>query len=63
MIVGEGMKNHIGVMRDIATPVAAQGISLRMVNQGSSEISIMIGTTTEDADRAVKAIYDYFFKR
>ena len=63
MIVGEGIKNHIGVMRDIATPVAAQGISLRMVNQGSSEISIMIGTTTEDADRAVKAIYDYFFKR
>lgn len=63
MLVGEGMRDRIGVIRDIATPVAREGISLRMVNQGASEISIMLGTAAKDADRAVAAIYDYFFKQ
>ena len=63
MLVGEGMRDRIGVMRDIATPVSREGISLRMVNQGASEISIMLGTAAKDADRAVAAIYDYFFKQ
>ena len=63
MLVGEGMRARIGVMRDIATPVSREGISLRMVNQGASEISIMLGTAAKDADRAVAAIYDYFFKQ
>lgn len=32
-----------------------------MINQGASQISIMIGTRAKDADKTVKAIYDRFF--
>jgi aspartate kinase len=32
-----------------------------MINQGSSEVSIMFGVSEEDVDRAVIAIYDEFF--
>ena len=63
MVVGEGMANRVGVMRDIVVPVAENNISLSMVNQGSSEISIMIGTHRKDAINAVRAIYDYFFNQ
>ncbi|MGO3624632.1 MAG: ACT domain-containing protein, partial [Leuconostoc falkenbergense] len=37
-------------------------ISLQMVNQGASEISIMLGIQPDLSDRAVKAIYENIFK-
>ncbi|WP_294977245.1 aspartate kinase [uncultured Leuconostoc sp.] len=62
MIVGEGMRNRIGALTEIVTPLKEHGISLQMVNQGASEISIMLGIQPDLADRAVKAIYDNIFK-
>ncbi|WP_283582754.1 aspartate kinase [Limosilactobacillus difficilis] len=61
MVVGEGMNHTVGAMSRIANAVAKQHMSMTMVNQGASQISIMIGTKTEDADDAVRAIYDEFF--
>lgn len=61
MVVGEGMKKTPGVSRQILDSLANQGITPRMINQGASQISIMIGTKKEKADKAVKIIYQDFF--
>ena len=61
MVVGEGMRNRIGVINDILAPLAEDGIPVPIINQGASRISIMIGTYDRDADKAVRAIYHRFF--
>ena len=61
MVVVEGMKKTPGVSRQILDSLASQGITPRMINQGASQISIMIGTKKEKADKAVKIIYQDFF--
>jgi aspartate kinase len=50
-------------MERIANAVANDGLSLTMVNQGASQISIMIGTRRADADQAVQSIYREFFDK
>ncbi len=62
MVVGEGLVNRVGAMADIVDPIRDAGISLTMVNQGSSEISIMLGVRPEDEQKAVKAIYNDHFE-
>lgn len=61
VVVGEGMQNRIGVAADILDQLAAQNISVPMINQGASRISIMIGTYKKDADNAIRSIYKHFF--
>ncbi|GAA3637838.1 aspartate kinase [Lactobacillus hamsteri] len=61
MVVGEGMKYHAGVSAQILSSLNQQGISPQMINQGASQISIMIGTKKEEADQTVKTIYKQFF--
>lgn len=61
MVVGEGMRNRIGVINDILQPLADHHIAVPMINQGASRIAIMIGTYDKDADNAVRAIYHRFF--
>lgn len=62
MIVGEGFRQKIGVLKKIIDPLAHAHIGLHMINQGASRISIMIGTKQSDADKAVRAIYHSFFE-
>ncbi|RHW47283.1 aspartate kinase [Bombilactobacillus bombi] len=61
MIVGEGMRNKIGVMKLITSSLAKKNIGLHMINQGASRISIMLGTKQADAPIAVSEIYHQFF--
>lgn len=61
MIVGEGMKKTHGVSRKILDSLDEHQISPQMINQGASQISMMIGTKKEKADEAVKIIYGQFF--
>lgn len=61
MVVGEGMKNKAGVSATILSSLQEQGITPQMINQGASQISIMIGTKKEEASLAVKTIYRQFF--
>lgn len=61
MIVGEGMRQSVGTTARAATALAAAQINLEMINQGSSEVSMMFGVKAEDADRAVIALYQEFF--
>lgn len=61
MVVGEGMRNKIGVMKNITAPLANKHIAIHMINQGASRISIMLGTKKADATAAVAQIYQQFF--
>jgi aspartate kinase len=61
MIVGEGMHRIVGTASRITHALAEANINLRMMNQGASEISIMFGIDVDDADKAVKATYEYCY--
>ncbi len=62
MVVGEGMKHTVGITHRIAKALALNGVNIRMINQGSSEVSIMLGVCEDDVDKAIVSIYDEFFK-
>ena len=63
MVVGEGMKKYHVASRQILNSLGDHDISPRMINQGASQISMMIGTKKEKADEAVKIIYHQFFAK
>ena len=61
MIVGEGMRYTVGLSAKACTALAAAGVNIDMINQGSSEISVMFGIKATDRKRAIKALYNAFF--
>lgn len=61
IIVGEGMRYNLGISSKATSALARAGINIEMLNQGSSEISIMIGVKGSDCEKAIKAIYNEFF--
>ena len=63
MIVGEGMRYAVGLARAATTCLAEAGVNLEMLNQGSSEISMMFGVSEHDALPALKALYKAFFEK
>ena len=50
-----------GMLAKACLALASVGISLSMVNQGSSEVSFMIAIRSQDRDRAVRALHKAFF--
>lgn len=61
MVVGEGMCYTPGMLAKACLALASAGVSVSMVNQGSSEVSFMIAIRKQDRDPAVKALYRAFF--
>ncbi|MBI5975229.1 aspartate kinase [Staphylococcus canis] len=61
MVVGEGMSAAIGTANKVTSALAEANINLKMINQGSSEISMMFGISNADAQKAVKACYQNFY--
>jgi len=61
MIVGEGMKQTVGIAARATMALAEARINIEMINQGSSEVSMMFGISAEDEKRAVTALYNEFF--
>ena len=61
-VVGKNMKNTKGTGAKALTALADAGISVRMIDQGASEINIILGVDTCDYKRAVNAVYQAFFK-
>lgn len=60
-VVGEGLKHKIGVLAAAADALAEAGVNIKLVNQGSSEISIIFGVDVTDEKDAVRALYKRFF--
>jgi aspartate kinase len=63
MIVGEGMRYTVGVSRRATSALARADVNIEMINQGSSEISIMFGVKEADRTSAMRALYNEFFEQ
>ncbi len=59
-VVGRGMRSTRGTAGRIFAALSHARVNVRMIDQGSSELNIIIGVANEDFDTAVKAIYDIF---
>lgn len=59
-VVGRGMKSTRGTAGRIFSALAHANINVKMIDQGSSELNIIIGVANSDFEAAVKAIYDIF---
>jgi aspartate kinase len=61
MVVGEGMRRNVGTMARASKALAKAKVNIEMINQGSSEVSMMFGVKEVDEKRAVNALYEEFF--
>lgn len=61
-IVGLGMVKYKGAAARVFNAISAAGINIRMIDQGSSELSIIVGVEEHDFEKAVCAIYNEFVK-
>jgi aspartate kinase len=61
-VVGRGMKSMRGTAGRIFSALAHAQVNVRMIDQGSSELNIIIGVDNTDFEIAVRAIYDIFVK-
>ena len=59
-VVGRGMRSTRGTAGRIFSALAHANINVKMIDQGSSELNIIIGVRNEDFETAIKAIYDIF---
>ena len=59
-VVGRGMRATRGTSGRIFAALAHANVNVKMIDQGSSELNIIIGVRNHDFDAAIKAIYDIF---
>ncbi len=59
-VVGRGMKSTRGTAGRIFSALAHANVNVKMIDQGSSELNIIIGVANDDFETAIKAIYDIF---
>ena len=60
--VGRGMVRTSGTAARLFTALATRGISVRIIDQGSSELSIIVGVDESQFEMAIEAIYDAFVR-
>lgn len=60
-IVGEGMRNTIGIANKATEGFTKSGVSLRMINQGASEISMFFSIPAKNLNKSIRFIYDEYF--
>lgn len=59
-VVGRGMKATRGTAGRIFSALAHANVNVKMIDQGSSELNIIIGVTNQEFEAAINAIYDIF---
>ena len=59
-VVGRSMKSQTGTAAKIFSALAEERINVRMIDQGASELNIVVGVLNEDFERAISAIYRIF---
>ncbi|MGN1041990.1 MAG: aspartate kinase [Christensenellales bacterium] len=60
-IVGHGMSHQAGTAAKVFMALATADINVKMIDQGSSEINIIVGVNTADLEKAISVIYHAFF--
>lgn len=61
VIVGEGMRNNTGLAARAAAAISRTGANIEMINQGSSEVSLVFGVQSVFEDQILKGLYEEFF--
>ena len=61
-VVGAGMAFHPGIAATVFTALSQEGINVRLIDQGASELNIIIGVENPDFKGAINAIYKAFIK-
>ena len=59
-VVGRGMKSTRGTAGRIFSALAHANVNVKMIDQGSSELNIIIGVSDDDFENAIRAIYKIF---
>ncbi len=61
-VVGRGMVKARGTAARVFDAISGAGVNIRMIDQGSSELNIIVGVEEKDLERALNAIYREFVK-
>ena len=56
-VVGKGMGTTKGIFARMLNSIAEAGIKVRMIEQGSDDLNIIIGVYDEDYEETVRALY------
>ena len=59
-VVGRGMRKMRGTAARVCAALAHANINIRMIDQGSSELNIILAVEEKDFDRAIDTIYREF---
>ncbi len=59
--VGHGMSSSIGTSARLFKAMAEANVNAKMIDQGSSELNIIVGVKNEDCEKCISAIYHEFF--
>lgn len=59
-VVGQGMVHRVGVAARVFSALADARVNIRLINQGSSELNIIVGVDETDYEAAVRVLYDAF---
>ena len=59
--VGHGMSSSIGTSARLFKAMAQANINAKLIDQGSSELNIIVGVKNEDCEKCISAIYHEFF--
>jgi aspartate kinase len=59
-VVGRRMFRSVGTSARICGALASNGVNIRMLNQGTGEINVIVGVEAADFEKAIRAIYAEF---
>ena len=59
--VGHGMSSSVGTSARLFNAIAAADVNIKMIDQGSSELNIVVAVKNEDYEKCIKAIYREFY--
>ncbi|MCY7912127.1 aspartate kinase [Bacillus haynesii] len=63
MVVGEAMRHNVGTTARASKALSDASVNIEMINQGSSEVSMMFGVKEAQEKQAVRALYQEFFAK
>ena len=55
------MSSSVGTSARLFSAIASADINVKVIDQGSSEINIIVGVSNDDYEKCIKAIYKEFF--
>lgn len=61
--VGHGMSKRKGTAAKLFSALYSADINIRMIDQGSSELNIIVGVDNSDFEKAIAAIYNAFVNK